>query len=97
MTKRILSLVLLCALILMAACTPKTPAATNAPTAAKTTAPAAVATTAPAATETPEVSNFNLTGYPIVNETVTLTAFQHEIENQTQDFANLWYYQELIL
>ena len=44
---------------------------------------------------TEEPSNFNMEGYPIVNEKITLKAFQYELENQDIDFPNLWFYQEL--
>jgi len=33
--------------------------------------------------------------YPIVPETLTLTAVQYQLENQQMDFNNLWFYQEL--
>lgn len=39
--------------------------------------------------------NFNATGYPIVDEPITLKAFQFELDSQSIDFQNLWFYQQL--
>jgi putative aldouronate transport system substrate-binding protein len=37
----------------------------------------------------------NDTGYPIVKEKISLSAFQYELDNQAIDFANLWFYKQL--
>ena len=41
------------------------------------------------------VENLNKTGYPIVNDKITLTAFQFELDNQAIDFSDLWFFEEL--
>ncbi len=38
---------------------------------------------------------FHQDGYPIVDETITLNAFQFELDNQAIDFNNMWFYKEL--
>ncbi len=38
---------------------------------------------------------FYETGYPIVSEKITLSAFQYELDNQAIDFGNLWFYKQL--
>lgn len=38
---------------------------------------------------------FHETGYPVVDEKLTLHAFQFELDNQAVDFANMWFFQEL--
>lgn len=83
-TRRIIPIVLLAVMLILSACTP-------AP--AKTVAPSAPAPTVEP-TPTP-IPNFNAADYPIVNEKITLKAFQWELDNQDIDYANLWFYQEL--
>lgn len=41
------------------------------------------------------INNLNNTGYPIVNEKITLSAFQFELDNQAIDFENLWFFKRL--
>lgn len=53
------------------------------------------ATEAPTEAPTEVPSNLNMEGFPIVNDTITLKAFQYELENQDIDFGELWFYQEL--
>ena len=60
-----------------------------------TTAKPAEATKAPTEAPTEEPSNLNMEGFPIVNEMITLKAFQWELENQDIDFPNLWFFKEL--
>jgi len=55
----------------------------------------AEATEAPTEAPTEVPSNLNMEGFPIVNDTITLKAFQYELENQDIDFGELWFYQEL--
>lgn len=43
----------------------------------------------------PRADNMNEAGYPIVKEKITLHAFQYELDNQTIDFPNLWFYKQL--
>lgn len=90
-TVRLLIAMLLASSLMLAACTTASP--TTAPTSATQ-----AATAEPTAEPTPEPTEtplLNETGYPIVNEKITLKAFQWELDNQQIDYANLWFYQEL--
>ncbi|MGI5899544.1 MAG: extracellular solute-binding protein [Christensenellales bacterium] len=89
-SKKYLILALCAAMLLCASCAPATPPAA---TAAPTQGSAATQAPAPTAAPAEPAPNFNAEGFPIVNEKITLTAFQWEHENQSIDFANLWYYQ----